>query len=305
MIKKITQSEVSLAAKRLAQRMPQGPAHAIFGIPRGGVPAAFALSKHLPGSIVVDDPDAADIIVDDLIDSGKTMRDYEKRFPKKVYAALFDKQNGGEDSRDFVGALLPRDAWAVFPWEGDAVGSASDIVTRMLQFIGEDVQREGLRETPARVVRAWGEWFGGYAASAEDVLKTFTDGANNVDEVVLVKDIPFYSHCEHHLAPFFGVAHIGYIPNGKIVGLSKFPRLVNIFARRLQVQERLTNQIADAVVEHVAPLGVGVVVECRHLCMESRGIQKTGTSTMTSAMRGVMMTKAEARAELMSLIRSR
>ena len=135
---------------------------------------------------------------------------------------------------------------------------------------------------------------------AGTVLKVFEDGAENYDEMVLVKDIPFYSHCEHHMAPFFGTATIAYIPNGKIVGLSKLSRLTKVFANRLQVQERLTAQIADAIVKHLDPRGVGVVVRARHLCMESRGICQQGHHTVTSALRG-RMTVPEVRAEFMQL----
>lgn len=173
----------------------------------------------------------------------------------------------------------------------------------LLEQLGEDPQREGLRDTPARARRAWAQWTDGYCQEPADVLKTFEDGAQGVNEMVLVKDIPVYSHCEHHLAPFFGVAHVAYIPEGRIVGLSKLSRLVDVFAHRLQVQERMTNQIADAMHEHLKPAGVGVIIECRHMCMESRGIQRAGLQTVTSAMRGAMLTKPEARAELLSLIR--
>jgi GTP cyclohydrolase I len=178
-----------------------------------------------------------------------------------------------------------------------------DICIRLLEHIGEDPFRGGLQETPERFLRAWKHYTKGYDQDPAELLKVFEDGAENVDEMVLVRGIPVYSHCEHHLAPFFGVAHIGYIPSGKIVGLSKLSRLADVFARRLQVQERLTNEIADTLVKHLQPIGVGVVLECRHLCMESRGIQQQGHMTITSAMRGALREKPEARAEFMRLIR--
>ena len=162
--------------------------------------------------------------------------------------------------------------------------------------------REGLRETPERVMKAWDHWTGGYHIDPEELLKTFEDGAKNYDEIILVRDIPVYSHCEHHLAPFFGVAHVGYIPCGKIVGLSKLPRVVDAFARRLQVQERLTTQVADTINRVLKPKAVGVVIECRHMCMESRGVKQAGTSTRTSALRGAFKDKPEARAEFFALI---
>lgn len=176
------------------------------------------------------------------------------------------------------------------------------LVRKILAEIGDDPNREGLRETPARVVKAWGEWFAGYGQDPAAVLKTFEDGAELCgDEMVVVRAITFYSHCEHHMAPFFGKAHVAYIPNQRVVGLSKLARLVDIYARRLQVQERLTNQIANALQEHLAPIGVGVVLQAQHFCMCSRGVQKQGSTTITSALRGAIKDKPDARAEFMGL----
>jgi GTP cyclohydrolase I len=177
-----------------------------------------------------------------------------------------------------------------------------DIVRRLLAYIGEDPDREGLLETPARFLKAWEEYTRGYRERPEDILKSFEDGAQSVDEMVIVRDIPVYSLCEHHLAPFFGKAYVGYVPDRRILGLSKISRLVEVFARRLQVQERLTNQIADALDTHLQPLGVAVVIECRHMCMESRGVRHTGTATVTSALRGSIKTNADTRREFLSLI---
>lgn len=178
----------------------------------------------------------------------------------------------------------------------------TEIVRRLLAYIGEDPDREGLLETPARFLKAWEEYTRGYRERPEDILKSFEDGAQSVDEMVIVRDIPVYSLCEHHLAPFFGKAYVGYVPEKRILGLSKISRLVEIFARRLQVQERLTNQIADALDTHLQPLGVAVVIECRHMCMESRGVRHTGTATVTSALRGSIKTNADTRREFLSLI---
>lgn len=177
-----------------------------------------------------------------------------------------------------------------------------ETVRKLLSLIGEDPDREGLRETPARFLKAWEEYTRGYREKPEEILKVFEDGAQSVDEMVIVRDIPVYSLCEHHLAPFFGRAHIGYVPDKRILGLSKMSRLVEVFARRLQVQERLTNQIADALATHLQPLGVAVVIECRHMCMESRGVRHTGTSTATSALRGTIKTNADTRREFLALI---
>lgn len=173
----------------------------------------------------------------------------------------------------------------------------------LLNVIGEDPERGGLVETPARVVKAWQAWTSGYGKDPRDVLKVFEDGAENYDEMVVVRDIPFYSHCEHHLAPFFGTACIAYIPDGYVVGLSKLSRVLDIYARRLQVQERLTNQVADAINDHLAPKGVGVVIKARHLCMESRGICQQGHHTVTSALRGAVKDQPETRAEFLSLVK--
>ncbi len=177
------------------------------------------------------------------------------------------------------------------------------LVAEMLRAIGDNPDREGLRETPARVVKAWGEWFDGYGKDPAHVLKTFEDGAELCgDEMVVVENIDLYSHCEHHMAPFFGKAWVAYIPDKRVVGLSKLARLVDIYAHRLQVQERLTNQVANALVEHLQPKGVGVVVRCTHFCMCSRGVNKQGSTTTTSALRGAIHDEPSARAEFMGLV---
>ncbi|MDQ2814518.1 MAG: GTP cyclohydrolase I FolE [Actinomycetota bacterium] len=175
-------------------------------------------------------------------------------------------------------------------------------VTEILLAVGEDPDREGLRDTPARVARAYAEQFGGLRQRPEDVLTTVFDAGH--DEMVIVRGIEMYATCEHHLVPFFGVAHIGYIPNvkGQITGLSKLARLVDVYARRPQVQERMTSQIADALVESLEPRGVVVVIEAEHLCMAMRGVRKPGARTVTSAVRGAFRDNDVTRAEAMSLI---
>ncbi|MBT2674703.1 GTP cyclohydrolase I FolE [Streptomyces sp. SD31] len=181
---------------------------------------------------------------------------------------------------------------------------AENAVRELLIAVGEDPDREGLKETPARVARAYREIFAGLWQKPQDVLTTTFDIGH--DEMVLVKDIEVYSTCEHHLVPFRGVAHVGYIPatSGKITGLSKLARLVDVFARRPQVQERLTTQIADSLMEMLEPRGVIVVVECEHMCMSMRGIRKPGAMTITSAVRG-QLRDAATRNEAMSLIMAR
>ena len=174
---------------------------------------------------------------------------------------------------------------------------------RFLISLGEDPDRSGLRETPARLTRAWKHWTSGYTQDPAGLLKTFEDGAEQYNELIVVRNIPIYSHCEHHLAPFFGKATVGYMPNGKIVGLSKLTRLVDCFAKRLQVQERLTIQVANALMEILEPKAVGVVIRCRHLCMESRGIRTPGEETVTSAMLGELQPNLAMRTEFLALAR--
>jgi GTP cyclohydrolase I len=176
---------------------------------------------------------------------------------------------------------------------------------RLLRSLHEDPDRPGLRDTPARVTRAWEHWTSGYEQDPAEILKVFEDGAEQYNELIVVRGIPVYSHCEHHLAPFFGTATVGYVPSGRIVGLSKLTRLVDCFAKRLQVQERLTRQVADALMTHLDPAAVGVVIRCRHLCMESRGIRAIGEETVTSAMLGELLTNLGMRTELLALERSR
>jgi len=174
-------------------------------------------------------------------------------------------------------------------------------VREILRLIGEDPDREGLAETPARVARMYEELFRGYGVDPRDVLGVTFDEKH--EELVIVKDIVYYSLCEHHMAPFFGKVHIGYVPSGKIAGLSKFARLVEAVTRRLQVQERITSEIADILDEVLNPHGVMVVVTGEHLCMSARGVHKPGSTTVTSAVRGIFRRNAALRAEFLSLIK--
>jgi GTP cyclohydrolase I len=271
-----------------------------YAIPRGGIPALYAViaaanGMHLDIGIALT-PEEADIFVDDIIDSGETMRRYCDQYPGKPFYALIDKTDP-----------IYREVydWVVFPWEGEADGGIEDNIRRILQFIGEDPNREGLLETPKRVAKAYQEWFDGYTTDIAGLFKTFTDGAEGCDEMIIIDSIPVESFCEHHMARFHGVAHVAYIPDGRIVGLSKIPKLVKAFSHRLQVQERLTNQIADALTEHLKPRGVAVVVQCEHTCMSSRGARVHGTMTTTSSMRGLFLQENATRAEFMSLIPKR
>ena len=174
-------------------------------------------------------------------------------------------------------------------------------VRALIEHIGEDPEREGLKDTPRRVIAAYEKMFAGYGQKPEDVLTVFGDEL--YDEMIVVKEVEFYSMCEHHLLPFFGKAHVGYIPNGKIIGLSKIPRLVEMYARRLQNQERLTNQIARALYSILKPKGVGVILEAKHLCMMSRGVEKQHSEVTTSALLGLFKKDLNTRNEFLSFIK--
>ena len=176
-------------------------------------------------------------------------------------------------------------------------------VKTMMLHVGEDPSREGLLETPQRVRKAYEFIYGGYKEDPKEILSKALFSSSN-DEMVLIKDIEFYSTCEHHLLPIIGRVHVAYIPDGKVVGLSKIPRVVNVFARRMQIQEQLTEQIADAIMDTIKPKGVAVVVQARHMCMEMRGVEKKNSTTTSSALRGLFKRDEKTRAEFFSLINS-
>jgi len=178
-----------------------------------------------------------------------------------------------------------------------------EAVKTMIRYVGEDVSREGLEKTPNRVLKAYEFMFGGYQEDPQEILNSAMFASSN-DEMVLIKDIEFYSTCEHHLLPIIGRAHVAYIPDGKVVGLSKIPRVVDVFARRMQIQEQLTEQIADALMEAVSPKGVAVVIQARHMCMEMRGVEKISSTTTSSALRGLFKRDEKTRMEFFSLINS-
>lgn len=304
----LTHQQVGDAAANVAALIlanwPHSRPPVIYPVPRGGIPCAYLVGGIMK-CIISDNISVADIILDDLVDSGATFERLHKQNPQAMYAALFGKEGTQQlGPNTLVGEVLPN-KWLVFPWEGSETESAEDIGTRLLQYIGEDPTREGLLETPKRMLKAWKEWTSGYGVDTSQLFKDFGDGAENYDEMVIVDPIPFYSHCEHHLAAIFGSIHIAYIPNGRIAGLSKFVRLAQAYTRRLQVQERLTVQIADDIAKYLSPLGCGVMVRARHFCMESRGAKSPGTETTTIAIRGVLKEDQAARAEFISLLKGR
>jgi len=259
------------------------PEHVYYGIPRGGAIVAGLMETH--GYQTTGLPERATAFVDDIIDSGATKAKWTARFPDTPFFALYERS----------------DNWLVFPWEVAYEADAHDVVRRTLQLIGEDAAREGLRETPARVVRSWKDLFSGYNQSAADVLKADFE-ADGYDELIVCRDVQFYSTCEHHMQPFFGRAHIGYIPEKRVVGLSKLARLVEVFARRLQIQERLTEEIASALDHHLKPKGAAVVLEAQHFCMICRGVQKQTSSMVTSSLKGCFRTSPDPRTEFFNLV---
>ena len=174
-------------------------------------------------------------------------------------------------------------------------------VEQILDYIGEDKTREGLLDTPKRVEKAWEFMTSGYKLDPKEIIqKALFSSSNN--EMVVVKDIEFYSHCEHHMLPIIGKVHVAYIPDGKVIGLSKIPRVVDVFARRLQIQEQLTEQIADAINDAISPKGVAVIIDARHMCMEMRGVEKVCSTTVTSALRGLFKTNKTTKDEFLSIV---
>lgn len=260
----------------------------IYGVPRGGWNIAMLLDR-MGYATQVNEPHAATIIVDDIIDSGSTRERWKKKYPDKQFWAPYDKTQE------------PNIPWVVFPWEGDSLQDGEDVVRRILQLLGENPAREGLIDTPKRVVKSWKELYAGYLMKPEDILSRHFKSDN--DAMVICRDIEFYSTCEHHMIPFYGTVSIGYLPKGTVVGLSKLARLVECFARRLQIQEQLTSQIATALMKAVPDaLGTGVVIRAKHLCMCGRGISKQGSSMVTSAMLGKFRDDPAVRSEFLQLI---
>lgn len=250
-----------------------------YGVPRGG--AAIAAMFH-----PVDSPEEADLIVDDLIDSGATEMKWAQQYPTLPFWAPYNKQKDP--------AL--HGVWLVFPWEENEA-PAEDNVVRLLEFMGEDPNREGLVETPRRYLKFWKE----FLTPAEFKFTTFKGEGG--DQIIIQTEIPFHSVCEHHLAPFYGTGVIAYIPDERIVGLSKLARALEHYARRLQNQERITKQVAEAIQQATGARGVAVILEAEHMCMAMRGIRKPGAKTRTSVLTGLFETDEKRRTELFSLLK--
>jgi GTP cyclohydrolase I len=297
----LTWFEVAKASQFIAVRNPW--AKLVYGIPRGGLPIAgfTGMTMICPQITDVPTPDylasmyGTDelLIVDDLADSGRTLAPFVDAGFR--VDALFRKSHTpsriAPNAEEVAG-------WVTFPWESGA--GPEDAVVRLLEWIGEDPTREGLVDTPARVVKAFREMTSGLSVCPSSVLGTVFNETS--DNMVVVKGIRFSSLCEHHLLPFIGTAAVGYVPDGRVIGLSKIPRLVEVFARRPQVQERMTNQIAQALMDYLAPRGVGVVVRAHHSCMGCRGVRQPDAEMVTSCILGCMKDDPAARSELLRFV---
>lgn len=262
----------------------------VYGVPNGGMIAAGFLKR----ATVTNDPADATVILDDILDSGKTATTYIEKYPKAVFTVLVNKKIDGYAYLD----------WIEFPWETDhpnGIQSVEENITRIIQYIGEDANRSGIIETPSRVVKSYKTLFAGYAIDPESVFKIF-DG-EKYDEIVILKDIEFYSTCEHHMLPFYGKAHIAYIAQGNIIGVSKLARLLEVFTRRMQVQERIGMQVVQALDTYLTPLGSACIIEAKHLCVACRGVQKQSSAMVTSSVTGKFREDPMVRAELFSLIK--
>lgn len=203
--------------------------------------------------------------------------------------------------KNFPGAGATDDVTKARPTQAEA----EDAVRVLLRWAGDDPAREGLLDTPKRVAKAYRELFSGYDLDAKDVLGTFFEEVGGYDDIILVRDIPFFSHCEHHMVPIIGKAHVAYLPNGRVLGLSKIARVVEIFGRRLQTQETMTAQIASAIENTLKPRGVAVMIDAEHMCMSMRGVQKQGSTTLTTSFTGAFKKDPAEQARFMSMVRNR
>ena len=279
-------------ANRNFRRLSDDGHPGVFGVPTGGsVLAALLCGRH--GYTQLNEPVDGCLVVDDLVDSGRTLEPFHRR--GLHCDALFRKPHS---PAHLASAAATTSGWVRFPWEHES--GVEDAVVRLLQYIGEDPTRNGLEKTPSRVARMWREVTVGYQQDPAKILATVFDETS--DEIVMLRGVEFHSTCEHHLLPFYGTVAVGYVPDRRVVGLSKLARLVECFSRRLQVQERMTAQIARAVQDHLAPLGVGVVVKARHSCMGCRGVGKPDADMVTSSMLGCLREDAKARAEFLTLL---
>ena len=294
-----TPEQFLVDVKKIAQEI--GPTRhqysSIYGVPCGGVPLAVALSAALHLKLT-NAPNGATLIVDDIIDSGRT----RAKYPMNDFFTIHRKENSLPDGvLAHTWSLRTTDDWIVYFWEGSESRSIEDAVIRQLQYIGEDPDRQGLQETPSRVIKSYAHLYSGYQKDPADIMKCFD--SETYDQIILLKDVEMFSMCEHHMLPFIGKAHIAYIPNGKVLGISKLARLLEIYSRRLQIQERIGEQVTEALMQNLEPLGAACIIEAKHLCMQMRGVEKQHSSMITSSLKGIFLTNSAARTELMGLIK--
>jgi GTP cyclohydrolase I len=278
---------------------------AIRGIPQGGTAVALELGYLLRLPVIEENElviwkAESVLIVDDLVDSGATLLRYKGHDSATIHV----KTHTPKENYPTFWCSKVSD-WITYWWEASEEKSIRDNVIRILQFIGEDPTREGLLKTPDRVVKSWGEIFGGYKQDPASVFTTFEP--DGYTQLVLLKGIEFYSTCEHHMLSFSGKAHIGYIAQDRIIGISKLARLLDVYARRLQVQERIGQQVTQAIMKYLQPAGAACIIEAEHLCMRCRGVEKQNSIMVTSSLTGRFLEDSDAgraaRAEFMGLIK--
>lgn len=277
----------------------------IFGVPRGGTALAVALSTRLNIPLADDVTGAYNyLIVDDVIDSGAT----RKKYGHHDFTCLHIKMNAPDLDRivgaTFIAGLERTSDWIEYFWEKNEA-PAEDAIIRLIQAIGDNPKREGMLDTPARVIKSWQQLFCGYQGDpkerAKEMMTQFSSDGYN--ELVLLKDIEFFSFCEHHMLPFFGKAHIAYIPKEKVVGISKLARLLDLHSRRFQLQERIGELVTKDIMTYLDAEGAACIIEAQHLCMKMRGVSKQHSVMTTSSIKGAFLNKPAARAELMSLLK--
>lgn len=286
----ITWNDVSKAAKKVAKQIKDLNYKKIilYGIPNGGIYAAQAVYAELirmkQTAELTTNTYTSNIYIDDILDSGHT----KEKYNNKPFFTLFTKKRKSQ--------------WYLFPWEEiKNENGPIENIKRLIQYIGDDPNREGLRNTPSRVINSYTTLFSGYHKDPKDVITTFEKGSYS--QIILLKDIEFYSTCEHHMLPFFGKAHIAYIPDKKVIGVSKLARILEIFTRRLQIQERICQQVTEALTKYLKPKGSACILEAQHFCMTSRGVQKQDSIMVTSSLTGCFLKEQNTRNELMNLIK--
>lgn len=301
---KFTIEEFEKAAEYLAKKIKPyiSNYNSIFGIPRGGIPLAIKLSQLLDLPLV-QEPREWTLVVDDIMDSGRTRSKYLNNSFACIHWNLNKRNCYDQELNPSFYYQDSKGEWIEYWWEQNEA-PATDSVIRMLEYIGEDPLRPGLLETPERVVKSWEELYGGYKISPESVFKVFED-EEKFGGLVYLNDVEFYSMCEHHLLPFTGKALIAYIPNGPVIGASKLARLLDVYARRCQMQERIGEQVTNALMKHLNPIGAACLLEAKHLCMACRGVKKQHSVMGYHSLKGVFLENSyegvAARQELMTV----